>query len=115
MLEPVNHVRILGDVAPRNLLVTGDNKVSLIDFERAELHARPRDLVRLQDTWADDSTTRDAFLAGYGPLTGQEQRLLVCLECLDAVSGLGWGHQHGDAEVVERSRRTLQRLSRTLT
>ena len=110
-LDPVDHVRILGDVAPRNVLVTSDNKVSLIDFERAELHARPRDLVRLQDIWADDSTARDAFHAGYGPLTDQEQRLLVCLECLDAVSGLGWGHQHGDAEVVERSRRTLQRLA----
>ncbi|MEY9956758.1 phosphotransferase [Streptacidiphilus sp. MAP5-52] len=112
-LPPFDHVPTIGDLAERNVLVTEDLTVGLIDFERSEPGPAVRDVVRLADEWAHRPELETAFWAGYGrALTQAEAELLPVLEALDAVSGIAWGSADGgrDRHVVQRGQRTLARL-----
>lgn len=65
--------------------------------------------VRLADTWLGRSDLSEAFFAGHGhPLTDVDRQRLRCEVALDAVSGVAYGHTHGDVEFVERSLRALR-------
>ncbi|KMS75768.1 NUDIX hydrolase [Streptomyces viridochromogenes] len=125
-LPPTEHVPILGDLQPRNILVdttvtadtTGSTDIpaspvwaGLIDFERSELGLAVRDFVRLLDTWVGRPDLCEAFFTGYGrALTDDERQRLRCEAALDAVSGIAYGHSRHDPELVERGRRTLRAL-----
>ncbi|MBF9071851.1 phosphotransferase [Streptacidiphilus fuscans] len=116
-LPPLDHVPTIGDLAERNVLVTEDLTVGLVDFERSEPGPRVRDLVRLLDEWAYRPDLETAFLTGYGrTLTQAETALLPVLEALDAVSGIAWGGAEGgrDRHLVARGQRTLARLHTAL-
>ncbi|MFB9833946.1 phosphotransferase enzyme family protein [Actinoallomurus acaciae] len=104
-----------GDLMPRNLLWDGrTRRLALIDFERSEPRPAVSDLIRLEyGSWDTRPELREAFLDGYGrDLTDDERRALPCLAALDALSGLLWGTEHGDAEVTGRARATFSRLVR---
>jgi tRNA A-37 threonylcarbamoyl transferase component Bud32 len=100
-----------GDLQPRNLLWAPEAGLAVIDFERSEPGPAVRDLVRLSDTWAGRPDVYEAFLTGYGrPLTPAEEEHLTAASVGDAVSGIRYGVEHGDPELVERGRRTLTLL-----
>ena len=86
--------------------------LGLIDFERSEYGPAVRDLVRLEyGPWDARPDLRTAFHDGYGrALTPLENDALRCMAALDALSGIVWGTQAGDPEVVDRAHRTLHRL-----
>lgn len=110
-LSPRKHVPTHGDLQLRNAVLDTDGRVSLYDFERAEYGPLVRDFARIHDAWNGRPDLADAFARGYGrALTPDEQQLLECLAGLDALSGIQWGVANGDAEVVARGHRTLQRL-----
>ncbi|MGW2203182.1 hypothetical protein [Streptomyces sp. NPDC001774] len=51
------------------------------------------------------------MMDGYGhPFAPEEEAPLTVLSLLDAVSGISYGTNHGDPELVERGLRTLARL-----
>ncbi|MFB9831011.1 aminoglycoside phosphotransferase family protein [Actinoallomurus acaciae] len=102
-----------GDFMPRNFLWDRRTcRLALIDFERAELGPAVRDLVRLEyGCWDTRPELREAFLDGYDRnFTHDERQALTCLAALDALSGLQWGTEHGDTEVISRARATFARL-----
>ena len=102
-----------GDFQPRNFLWDQrTRRLALIDFERAEHGPAIRDLVRLEyGTWDKRPQLREAFLDGYDHhLTDDERQALTCLATLDALSGLQWGTEHGDTDVIDRAHATLARL-----
>jgi Ser/Thr protein kinase RdoA (MazF antagonist) len=101
-----------GDFQPRNLRWdAAAEALYVIDFERSEEGPAIRDFVRLSDTWHDRPDLLQALLDGYGrPFTPEEETRLTVLSVLDAVSGISYGTAHGDAELLERGRRTLARL-----
>ncbi|WP_327327587.1 NUDIX domain-containing protein [Streptomyces sp. NBC_01210] len=110
-LGPAELVPTHGDLQYRNVLLGDGDEVSVVDFERAEYATATRDLVRLSDVWDGRPDLREAFLAGYGrPFTAVEEERMECEAAFDALSGLGYGHTHGDPEVAERGQRTLARL-----
>jgi 8-oxo-dGTP pyrophosphatase MutT (NUDIX family) len=109
-LPPLEWVETHGDFQLRNILYA-DDILAVIDFERSEPAPAVRDLVRLSDAWAGRPDLYQALLAGYGrPLTAVEEEHLVVEAVLDSVSGIQYGAAHGDPELVERGKRTLQRL-----
>lgn len=102
-----------GDFQPRNFLWDRRTcRLRLIDFERAELGPAVQDLVRLEyGSWDTRPELREAFLDGYNRnLTDDETQALSCLAALDALSGLQWGTEHSDGEVIDRARATFTRL-----
>lgn len=107
-------VPIMGDLLLKNALLTGeepDISVGLIDFERAEFGPWLRDVARLSDAWDGRKDLADAFFTGYGmTLSPADVRRLECEAGLDAVSGVGYGAEHSDPELLERGLRTLRRL-----
>lgn len=119
-LPPLEWVETHGDLQLRNVLFADDPAsggadgagfLGVIDLERSEPGPAVRDLVRLSDAWAGRPDLLDAFLTGYGrALTGAEEAHLVIDMALDAVSGIAYGANRGDPELVERGRRTLARL-----
>jgi Ser/Thr protein kinase RdoA (MazF antagonist) len=103
-----------GDAQPRNFLWDApEERLAVIDFERAEVAPAIRDLVRLEyGPWDGRPELRASFLAGYGRmLTGAEEAALRSFAALDALSGLLWGTANDDQDVLVRSQRTLARLS----
>ena len=77
-----------GDAQPRNFLWDApDERLALIDFERAEVAPAVRDLVRLEyGPWDGRADLRASFLAGYGrTLTGTEEAALRSFAALDAL------------------------------
>ncbi|MEU6310651.1 NUDIX domain-containing protein [Streptomyces sp. NPDC047014] len=103
-----------GDLQYRNILLTPDGRLQLLDFERSEYNTATRDLVRLSDTWTGRPDLRTAFLTGYGRhLTPTEELRLDCEAAFDAVSGIAYGTRHHDPEVTERAHRTLRHLHTT--
>lgn len=110
-LPPLEAVVTHADLQLRNPLRAGDGTLRVFDFERSEPGPAVRDLVRLSDAWHGRPDLLAAFLAGYGrPLSPAEQARLVIDAALDSVSGIAYGSDHGDLELVERGRRTLARL-----
>ncbi|MFJ8743216.1 phosphotransferase [Embleya sp. NPDC127516] len=110
-LPGLDLVPVHGDLQPRNLLWSDDATVRVIDFERSEHAPAVRDFVRLSDAWTGRPDLRAAFLTGYGrPLSRAEEEHLTAASARDAVSGIRYGREHGDPELVERGRRTLARL-----
>ncbi|MFJ2584971.1 phosphotransferase [Streptomyces sp. NPDC087538] len=112
-LSLLEQVETHGDFQLRNILCSDDvdGPLAVIDLERSEPGPAVRDLVRLSDAWAHRPDLYEAFLAGYGrTLTDAEESRRVIDAALDAVSGVAFGVAHGDAELVERGRRTLVRL-----
>ncbi len=110
-LPPLEWVETHGDFQLRNILQADDGALAVIDFERSELGPAVRDLVRLSDAWAGRPDLYEALIAGYGrPLTDVEEEHLFVDAALDAVSGIQFGAAHGDPELVERGKRTLNRL-----
>lgn len=118
-LKPLEWVETHGDFQLRNVLFADDlasgaddgGFLGVIDLERSEPGPAVRDLVRLADAWAGRPDLFDAFLTGYGrALTGAEEACLVINMALDSVSGIAYGADQGDPELVERGRRTLARL-----
>jgi Ser/Thr protein kinase RdoA (MazF antagonist) len=102
-----------GDFQPRNLLWDRRRqRLALIDFERAELGPSVQDLVRMESgPWVLRPDLREAFLEGYGRrLSTDEVEALRHLEVLDALSGLQWGTEHDDPEVIGRARTTFSRM-----
>jgi Ser/Thr protein kinase RdoA (MazF antagonist) len=107
-------VPVHGDAQPRNFLWDApEERLAVIDFERAEVAPAVRDLVRLEyGPWDGRPELRASFLAGYGrTLTGTEEAALRSFAALDALSGLLWGTANNDQDVLVRSQRTLARLS----
>jgi Ser/Thr protein kinase RdoA (MazF antagonist) len=103
-----------GDAQPRNFLWdASDERLALIDFERAEVAPAVRDLVRLEyGPWDGRPDLRASFLTGYGrTLTSTEEATLRSFAALDALSGLLWGTANNDQDVLARAHRTLARLS----
>jgi len=103
-----------GDAQPRNFLWDApEERLAVIDFERAEVAPAVRDLVRLEyGPWDGRPELRASFVAGYGrTLTGTEEAALRSFAALDALSGLLWGTANDDQDVLVRSQRTLARLS----
>ncbi|MGW6202315.1 phosphotransferase [Streptomyces sp. NPDC055089] len=116
-LPPLEWVDTHGDLQLRNILFADDPTpggagfLGVIDLERSEPGPAVRDLVRLSDAWAGRPDLSDAFLTGYGrALTNAEEAHLVIEMALDSVSGIAYGSERGDLELVERGRRTLARL-----
>ncbi|MFF1712221.1 phosphotransferase [Streptomyces sp. NPDC058268] len=107
-------VPIMGDLLLKNVLLTGeepDISVGLIDFERSEFGLWLRDVARLSDAWDGRKDLADAFFAGYGITLSPADVLRLEYEAgLDAVSGVGYGAEHSDPELLERGLRTLRRL-----
>ncbi|MFG2210484.1 phosphotransferase [Streptomyces sp. NPDC048638] len=107
-------VPTMGDLQLRNVLLDGegpDIRVGLIDFERAEFGPPLRDFARLSNAWDGRKDLADAFFTGYGmPLSPADVRRLECEAGLDAVSGVGYGADHHDPELLARGLRTLHRL-----
>ena len=102
-----------GDAQAKNFLWDASvGRLSLIDFERAELGPAVRDLVRLEyGTWDGKPHLREAFIDGYGrQLTAAEETALHSLAALDALSAIQWGTANSDQRVVDRGYRTLARL-----
>ncbi|MET7642469.1 hypothetical protein ABZS83_02235 [Streptomyces sp. NPDC005426] len=96
-------------------LAAGDDEggsfLGVIDLERSEPGPAVRDLVRLSDAWAGRPDLFAAFFSGYGrSLTAVEEARLVIDVALDSVSGIAYGSENCDPELVERGRRTLGRL-----
>lgn len=117
-MGPLDRVQALGDFQLRNILYTPGNEANdsdallgVIDLERSEPNPAVRDLVRRSDAWTDRPDLSDAFFAGYGrSLLPAESARFVVDAALDSVRAISCGFAHGDPEVVERGRRTLDRL-----
>ncbi|MER6719858.1 phosphotransferase [Streptomyces halstedii] len=111
-LAPVETVPTHGDFQLRNL--RWDEKAEdlyVIDFERSEPGPAVRDFVRLSDAWHGRPDLFQALLDGYGRrFTRVEEAQFTVLSVLDAVSGIAYGTDHGDPELLERGLRTLARL-----
>ncbi|MGW2081245.1 phosphotransferase [Streptomyces sp. NPDC001939] len=107
-------VPTMGDLLLRNVILDGeepDIRVGLIEFERAEFGPWLRDFAPLSDAWDGRKDLADAYFSGYGTtLSPADVRRLECEAALDAVSGVGYGADHGDPELLERGLRTLRRL-----
>ncbi|MFJ9580759.1 phosphotransferase [Streptomyces sp. NPDC101191] len=109
-LGPVPLGFLHGDAWDRNLLWS--HRAAWVDFERSRFGAIVQDFVPLYcGAWANDPGARAACLRGYGrELSAAEDHALLCLAALDAVSCLAWAPDHGDLQVADRGRRTLDRL-----
>ncbi|GGN79847.1 hypothetical protein GCM10011579_064760 [Streptomyces albiflavescens] len=99
-----------GDAWARNVLWS--DRSAWVDFERARFGAAVQDFVVMScGVWADNPRLRTAFFRGYGrELSPAERHALTCLAALDAASCLAWAPEHGDIEVADRGRKTLDRL-----
>ena len=104
---------IHNDNQPRNWLTDGDGTVRVIDFGKAKRDLQLRDFERMrQAEWRGRPDLRVAFLDGYGrPLTDAEERMLVCVGAVAAITTILWSRAHGDERFENHGRQTLRRLA----
>ncbi|MFJ6695374.1 aminoglycoside phosphotransferase family protein [Streptomyces sp. NPDC091272] len=112
-LGPLPAGLLHGDFRERNFLWDGW-RCALIDLERSAPVPPVADLGRLATAhWPLRSELRAAFFDGYGrALSDVEEPALVTISAADAASALVHGPRHGDPQVTERGRRTVERRTR---
>ncbi|OEV03792.1 hypothetical protein AN219_37950 [Streptomyces nanshensis] len=108
-----------GDWQERNWLWhAGDEHLAVVDFERSRFGPAVSDLVRLayDGPWGEQPDLQAAFMTGYGrTLSVEEERALPALAAVDAASGMAFGREHDDGEVIARAARTLTLLAKERT
>ncbi|MBC8141718.1 MAG: phosphotransferase, partial [Armatimonadetes bacterium] len=104
------------DYTPRNWIldpVSGE-WLGVIDFEHACFDVCVADFKLHHDRYfAERPDLRDAFFAGYGSvLSERQQAQLRLIHLHQAVSGVVWAREHGDADFAATNAAILSRLRR---
>lgn len=98
------------DFQPRNLL-WHDQHVRLIDFEHSRVDLAARDLVRLATRcWPQRPDLKTAVLAGYGPLTDSDMKVLTHCTALEAATSLAYAIRHNDSHAHQHAQHLLDTL-----
>ncbi|RYG47584.1 aminoglycoside phosphotransferase family protein [bacterium] len=100
------------DFGPRNWIARpGGGLAGVIDFEHAVWGNRCMDLGRLSIYSLDARPDlREAFFAGYGPVSAELEAQIEAGRLLHAVGGLVFAHRVGDVPFQEMNRLALWRM-----